>query len=84
MSNRKRTSEQEPPAVTSSAVAEPPAAANDNALAVGDSEPSFAERVGQRKRGGKRSRFCPSPLARTDETARRYLTLLCNSVILIP
>jgi hypothetical protein len=43
MSNRKRTSEQEPPAETSTAVAEPPPAANDN-------QPSFAERVGQRKR----------------------------------
>jgi hypothetical protein len=53
MSTRKRTSEQEPPAVTSSAVAEPPAAANDNAPAVGDNELSFAERVGQRKRARK-------------------------------
>jgi hypothetical protein len=50
MSHRKRTSEQEPPAETSTAVAEPPAAANDNAPAANDNQPSFAERVGQRKR----------------------------------
>ena len=50
MSHRKRTSEQQPPAETSTAVAEPPAAANDNAPAANDNQPSFAERVGQRKR----------------------------------
>ena len=50
MSHRKRTSEQEPPAETSTAVAEPPAAANDNAPAANDNQPSFAERVGQKKR----------------------------------
>src|SRR5579884_3668918 len=43
MSSRKRTPDQETPAETSTATAEPPAAANDN-------QPSFAERVGQLKR----------------------------------
>jgi hypothetical protein len=43
MSHRKRTPDQEPPE-TSSAVAEPPAAANDN-----DNTPGFADRVGQKK-----------------------------------
>jgi hypothetical protein len=43
MSSRKHTPDQETPAETSTATAEPPAAANDN-------QPSFAERVGQRKR----------------------------------
>src|SRR5579864_1848659 len=47
--SRKRTPD-EPPAEASTAVAEPPAAANDNAPAANDSQPSFAERVGQRKR----------------------------------
>jgi hypothetical protein len=43
MSSRKRTPDHEPAKEeTSTAVAEPPAAANDN-------QPSFAERVGQRK-----------------------------------
>jgi hypothetical protein len=32
------------------AVAEPPAAANDNTTAANDNQPSFAERVGQKKR----------------------------------
>ena len=48
--SRKRTPDQEPQAETSTAVAEPPPAANDNAPAMGDNQPSFAERVGQRKR----------------------------------
>ena len=58
MSHRKRTPDEKPTesateatsAGTSTAVAEPPAAANDNAPAVGDNQPSFAERVGQRQR----------------------------------
>jgi hypothetical protein len=55
MTNRKRTSDQEPPAPeasseASTAVAAPPAAANDNAGAANDNRPSFVERVGQRKR----------------------------------
>lgn len=54
MANRKRTSDQEPPASeapseANTAVAAPPAAANDNAEAANDNRPSFAERVGQRK-----------------------------------
>jgi hypothetical protein len=48
--SRKRTTDQEQPAETSTAVAEPPAAANDNAPAANDNQPSFAERVGQKKR----------------------------------
>jgi hypothetical protein len=47
--SRKRTPEEQP-AETSTAVAEPPAAANDNVPAANDNQPSFAERVGQRKR----------------------------------
>jgi len=47
--SRKRTPEEQP-AEASTAVAEPPAAANDNAPAVNDNQPSFAERVGQRAR----------------------------------
>lgn len=50
MSNRKRTSEDQPAQETSTAVAEPPAAANDNTPSADDNRPSFAERVGQRKR----------------------------------
>lgn len=50
MSSRKRTPDQEPAKEhTGTAVAEPPAAANDNAPAANDNQPSFAERVGQRK-----------------------------------
>jgi len=47
--SRKRTPEEQP-AKASTAVAEPPAAANDNAPAANDNQPSFAERVGQRQR----------------------------------
>ena len=47
--SRKRTPEEQP-AEASTAVAEPPAAANDNAPAANDNQPSFAERVGQRQR----------------------------------
>ncbi len=47
--SRKRTPEEQP-AEASTAVAEPPAAANDNAPAANDDQPSFAERVGQRPR----------------------------------
>src|SRR5262245_40448853 len=47
--SRKRTPD-EKPAEDSTAVAEPPAAANDNAPAANDNQPSFAERVGQRQR----------------------------------
>jgi hypothetical protein len=50
MSNRKRTPDKEPQAEGSTSVAEPPAAANDNAPAANDNQPSFAERVGQRQR----------------------------------
>jgi hypothetical protein len=49
MSTRQRTPDQES-TETGTAVAEPPAAANDNAPAANDNKPSFAERVGQRKR----------------------------------
>lgn len=49
MSSRKRTPDQ-PSTETNTAVAEPPAAANDNLQAANDNQPSFAERVGQRKR----------------------------------
>ena len=49
MTSRKRTPDQDTPSETPVAVAEPPAAANDNAPARGDSKPTFAERVGQRK-----------------------------------
>ena len=48
--SRKQQPGQEPPAETSTAVAEPPAAANDNAPAANNNQPSFAERVGQRQR----------------------------------
>jgi hypothetical protein len=45
------TSTNETPATdTSMAVAEPPAAANDNRPAANDNQPGFAERVGQRVR----------------------------------
>ncbi|SRR5579875_2819372 len=47
--SRKRTPD-EKSADNSMAVAEPPAAANDNAPAANDNKPSFAERVGQRPR----------------------------------
>ena len=47
--SRKRTPDEQP-AETSTAVAEPPAAANDNAPAANNNQPSFAERVGQRQR----------------------------------
>lgn len=47
--SRKRTPDEQP-AEASPAVAEPPAAANDNAPAANDNQPSFAERVGQRQR----------------------------------
>lgn len=47
--SRKRTPDQEQPAETSTPVEQPPAAANDNAPAANDNQPSFAERVGQRK-----------------------------------
>jgi hypothetical protein len=47
--SRKRTPDEQP-AEASTAVAEPPAAANDNAPAADDNKPSFAERVGQRQR----------------------------------
>ena len=47
--SRKRTPD-EKPAEDSTAVAEPPIAANDNAPAANDNQPSFAERVGQRQR----------------------------------
>src|SRR5690242_19418411 len=47
--SRKRTPD-EKPAEDSTAVAEPPAAANDNAPAANDNQPSFTERVGQRQR----------------------------------
>ncbi len=47
--SRKRTPDEQP-AEASTAVAEPPAAANDNAPAANDNKPSFAERVGQRQR----------------------------------
>jgi hypothetical protein len=47
--SRKRTPD-EKPTESSTAVAEPPAAANDNAPAANDNQPSFAERVGQRQR----------------------------------
>ena len=47
--SRKRTPDEQP-AEVSTAVAEPPAAANGNAPAANDNKPSFAERVGQRQR----------------------------------
>jgi hypothetical protein len=47
--SRKRTPDEQP-AEASTAVAEPPAAANDNAPAANENQPSFAERVGQRQR----------------------------------
>jgi hypothetical protein len=47
--SRKRTPDEQP-AESSTAVAEPPAAANDNQPSADDSQPSFAERVGQKKR----------------------------------
>ncbi len=47
--SRKRTPDEQP-AEASTAVAEPPAAANDNAPATNDNQPSFAERVRQRQR----------------------------------
>jgi hypothetical protein len=47
--SRKRTPDEQP-TESSTAVAEPPAAANDNAPAANDNPPSFAERVGQRQR----------------------------------
>jgi hypothetical protein len=47
--SRKRTPEEQP-AEASTAVVEPPAAANDNAPAANGNQPSFAERVGQRPR----------------------------------
>jgi hypothetical protein len=47
--SRKRTPDEQP-TESSTAVAEPPAAANDNAPAANDKQPSFAERVGQRQR----------------------------------
>jgi len=47
--SRKRTPDEQP-AEASTAVAEPPAAANDNTPAANDNKPSFAERVGQRQR----------------------------------
>ncbi len=47
--SRKRTPDEQP-TESSTAVAEPPAAANDNAPAANDNQPSFAERVGQRPR----------------------------------
>ncbi len=47
--SRKRTPDEQP-AEASTAVAEPPEAANDNAPAANDNKPSFAERVGQRQR----------------------------------
>jgi hypothetical protein len=50
MSHRKRTPDQEKQAETSTAVEQPPAAANDNGPAANDNQPTFAERVGQRKR----------------------------------
>jgi hypothetical protein len=49
MSTRKRTPDKESTETTTT-VAEPPAAANDNAPAANDNQPSFAERVGQRQR----------------------------------
>jgi hypothetical protein len=53
MSSRKRTPDQEPAKEeTGTAVAEPPAAANDNGQAANDNQPSFAQRVGQRKYAG--------------------------------
>src|SRR6201993_2140244 len=50
MSHRKRTPDQDQQSETSTTVEQPPAAANDNAPASNDNQPSFAERVGQRKR----------------------------------
>ena len=51
MSHRKRTPDQEQQAEASTTTVEqPPAAANDNAPAANDNQPSFAERVGQRQR----------------------------------
>jgi len=47
--SRKRTPDEQPEEA-STAVAEPPAAANDNAPAANDNQPNFAERVGQRQR----------------------------------
>ena len=47
--SRKRTPDEQP-AEASTAVTEPPAAANDNQPAADDNRPSFAERVGQKKR----------------------------------
>lgn len=47
--SRKRTPD-EKPAENSTAVAEPQAAANDNAPAANDNQPSFVARVGQRPR----------------------------------
>ena len=47
--SRKRTPDEKPPE-SGTAVAEPPAAANDNEPAANDNQPSFAERVGQRQR----------------------------------
>jgi hypothetical protein len=44
------TTTQTTPQETGTAVAEPPAAANDNLPAANDNQPSFAERVGRRVR----------------------------------
>ena len=49
MSSRKRTPDQ-PSTETSTATADPPAVATDTPPAANDNRPSFAERVGQRKR----------------------------------
>jgi hypothetical protein len=48
--SRKRKSDQQPPAEPSSIVAELPAAPSEESPAANDNQPSFAERVGQRKR----------------------------------
>ena len=49
MSRKRKPTDQEPPANTSTAAAEPPATTQEIDPPANDSKPSFAERVGQRK-----------------------------------
>jgi hypothetical protein len=49
MSRKRKPSDQEPTADTSTAIAEPPAPTNEIEPPANDSQPSFAERVGERK-----------------------------------
>jgi hypothetical protein len=49
MSRKRKPTDQEPPANTSTATAEPPATTQEIDPPANDGQPSFAERVGQRK-----------------------------------